>query len=664
MSGVSSDLTLSSLLPTTSLASVFVFGTSALLCLGLHGDEILTWVSVWTGTARYIPVSTKNSSSDVKETDNRLSSLNGSIDSWKQLLLRTTQLGAILLYAFACEWAPLYPHGQREYSRDTFWFLFALFILHSLSWAKTERRPEEAKLVVFGRNNSEELKGWLQFLFLAYHYFHAADVYNMIRVFVSAYVWMTGFGNFSYFYTQNDYSLGRLLSMLWRLNMSANLLCLALNTTYILYYIVPLHTFYFLLTYITMRVFRAANYHRWLMKVKLIVLGLIIYIIWDVDHSWFDAVFGLILPSTATQGAKAGVLYEWHFRSGLDHWSAYLGMIFAYTYPSTAKWMEVVEKLPWKHEWLVKLTVLSALGVLSYSWFTEIHTLSKSDYNDAHPYFFIIPLLTFIYIRNMTPWLRTHYLEPLTRMGKVTLETYLLQHHIWLTENAKKTLVLLPNYPSCNLLLTTAIYVYLANRLFRVTVELRAILLPEKDTATCLKRLLVISAVLITAALLSVVSAALEATAGQIGLTLLILAMAIGRLISCGFSSAAIILPCIGIVAATLALGELPWDASAIMNYRSVSTAAMEPGRAACDVQRGLVLLGAASLMLMWRDPFLVVRPVTYVYTAMVSSATSLRDAYDYITVYGPLHEKYGLPSVRGASNGGGDIEMSVPEMK
>ncbi|KAF4690372.1 hypothetical protein FOZ60_000251 [Perkinsus olseni] len=591
---------------------------------------------------------TKNSSSGVKETDNRLSSFNGSIDSWKQLLLRTTQLGAILLYAFACEWAPLYPHGQREYSRDTFWFLFALFILHSLTWAKTERRPEEAKLVVFGRNNSEELKGWLQFLFLAYHYFHAADVYNMIRVFVSAYVWMTGFGNFSYFYTQNDYSLGRLLSMLWRLNMSVILLCLALNTTYILYYIVPLHTFYFMLTYITMRVFRAANYHRWLMKVKLIVLGLLIYIIWDVDHSWFDAIFGLILPSTATQGAKAGVLYEWHFRSGLDHWSAYLGMIFAYTYPSTAKWMEVVEKLPRKQEWLVKLTVLSVLGVLSYSWFTEIHTLSKSDYNHAHPYFFIIPLLTFIYIRNMTPWLRTHYLEPLTRMGKVTLETYLLQHHIWLTENAKKTLVLLPELP-----------------VLQSPSNNGNLRLPSASSVPCHRRTSGDS----TSRkgyrnMLETPTPALEATAGQIGLTLLILAIALGRLISCGFSSAAIILPCIGIVAATLALGELPWDASAIMNYRSASTAVTEPGRATCDAQRGLALLGAASLMLMSRDPFLVVRPVTYVFTAVVSFASSLRDAYDYITVYGPLHEKYGLPSVRGSSDRGGDIEMSVHEVK
>ena len=38
---------------------------------------------------------------------------------------------------------------------------------------------------------------------------HAVDVYNLIRVFVSAYVWMTGFGNFSFFYVRADYSFNR-----------------------------------------------------------------------------------------------------------------------------------------------------------------------------------------------------------------------------------------------------------------------------------------------------------------------------------------------------------------------------------------------------------------------------------------------------------------------
>ena len=37
-------------------------------------------------------------------------------------------------------------------------------------------------------------------------------------------------------------------------------------------------------------------------------------------------------------------------------------------------------------------------------------------------------------------------------IGKITLETYLLQHHLLLTRNAKSLLTVLPGYPKCNLL--------------------------------------------------------------------------------------------------------------------------------------------------------------------------------------------------------------------
>ena len=33
-----------------------------------------------------------------------------------------------------------------------------------------------------------------QVLFLLYHYYNAKEIYNAIRLFIAAYVWMTGFG--------------------------------------------------------------------------------------------------------------------------------------------------------------------------------------------------------------------------------------------------------------------------------------------------------------------------------------------------------------------------------------------------------------------------------------------------------------------------------------
>ncbi len=81
--------------------------------------------------------------------------------------------------------------------------------------------------------------------------------YNVVRVMITCYVWMTGFGNFSFFFFKRDYGWLRVVQMLWRLNFAVALLMLWHGNTYILYYICPLHTFYFLFTYAVMFLVRA-----------------------------------------------------------------------------------------------------------------------------------------------------------------------------------------------------------------------------------------------------------------------------------------------------------------------------------------------------------------------------------------------------------------------
>lgn len=63
--------------------------------------------------------------------------------------------------------------------------------------------------MLLNRPQTEEWKGWMQVLFLLYHYFEARELYNAIRIFIAGYVWMTGFGNFSYYYRTGDFSIGR-----------------------------------------------------------------------------------------------------------------------------------------------------------------------------------------------------------------------------------------------------------------------------------------------------------------------------------------------------------------------------------------------------------------------------------------------------------------------
>lgn len=125
---------------------------------------------------------------------------------------------------------------------------------------------------------------------------------------------------------------------------------------------------------------------------------------------------------------------------------------------------------------------------------SPLQQLEKLVYNQKNAYFGVaVPVLTYIYMRNLSPLLRTRYLEPLHSLGKITLETYLMQHHIWLTSNAKTLLVVVPGHDKLNMVVVTVIYVLVSRELYRLTMSLRGMCLPD-DLSACLKNLAGIAA--------------------------------------------------------------------------------------------------------------------------------------------------------------------------
>lgn len=154
-------------------------------------------------------------------------------------------------------------------------------------------------------------------MFLLYHYFHAEEVYNSIRIMITCYVWMTGFGNFSFFYLKGDFTLVRVLQMLWRLNFLVIFLCLTQGTTYILYYICPLHTYFFFMVYVAMRIAKGVNYTKYGLRIKLMVLGVCIFCLWDLKALNLFQLLHFYLPTHPQLGATNGTLWEWYFRTSL-----------------------------------------------------------------------------------------------------------------------------------------------------------------------------------------------------------------------------------------------------------------------------------------------------------------------------------------------------------
>ncbi|EEH50896.1 uncharacterized protein MICPUCDRAFT_23866 [Micromonas pusilla CCMP1545] len=373
----------------------------------------------------------------------------------------------------------------KSYDRDLFLTLFLTFAAYG--WRTSLGKTET--YVPLNRKQTEEWKGWMQVLFLLYHYFKASEVYNAIRIFIAAYVWMTGYGNFSYYYVRKDFGVPRFLQMMWRLNFFVFFTCVVLRNDYMLYYICPMHSLFACFVYFTLLVYKKHNEKNKVIATKFLVCVLMCYVLWEVPGV-FKLVFSpfrWLLKYTDPAKPDMDPMHEWFFRSGLDRYVWIHGMLCAFCHPRYDAFLQWIDKKAKLTRVAIQTTIVTFTLLVVYWYHEKVYVLPKLEYNKFHPYTSWIPITCFIILRNLTQTLRNTYVELFCVCGKITLETYVSQFHIWLSTSSvpngqpARLLDLIPGYPLLNFVVVTLALAGISQRVFYLTNELKNVCLPSES---------------------------------------------------------------------------------------------------------------------------------------------------------------------------------------
>eukprot|EP00808_Paulinella_micropora_P004194 g2822.t1 len=144
--------------------------------------------------------------------------------------------------------------------------------------------------------------------------------------------------------------------------------------------------------------------------------------------------------------------------------------------------MNRLDTQPVFYQWTRKGPISLVLLLVTWFWYKRVYLLSKFQYNAVHPYTFWVPLVTWLWFRNCTLTLRSFHLEMFAVWGKITLESYISQLHLLLTDNAAKLLLVWPDYRMLTSIIVSIFFGICSKVLFNMTVLTNLTLAPEGIT--------------------------------------------------------------------------------------------------------------------------------------------------------------------------------------
>ncbi|CRL07468.1 CLUMA_CG020436, isoform A [Clunio marinus] len=412
-------------------------------------------------------------------------------------------LGIIMVYFYLCDRTNFFMKENKYYSEFSFWIPVCWMTAVGLFFT------EDSKFTrVMHRDQTDEMKGFMIIVVLIYYMTGATRVipiYMIIKVFISTFLFLIGYQHFSYFWQTGNNGITRFLNVMFRINFMTIVLCFAMNRPYQFYFFAPLVSFWFGMTYltftlpprITAQTIENNSYQYLYLVIKFICLLSVITILY-MSEVFFERIF-LMRPWRALFVSMDDFVDEWWYRFKLDRYSTAYGMMFAAIFIAAQKFNIVDDSNHgnlFSRRISLTSTLLSIAGLGFYTTFTFL-CKNKLDCEEIHSYVVFIPIISFLVLRNISGVLRTRFSTLFAWFGKISLELFICMHHIWLAADRHGVLVLLPGFPTLNIILTSFIFVCISHEIHRITQILVSFAVPQHDWRLAVKNLILFMVVLI-----------------------------------------------------------------------------------------------------------------------------------------------------------------------
>lgn len=166
-------------------------------------------------SSNHVNGTTSNSSSRYKKDSNcRANGYKYQAKSYYELINLLGRLGLITIYFFLCDRTIFFMKENKYFTHLNFFLPIAYVFAIGLFFTEESNETQ-----VLHRDQTDEWKGWMQLVILTYHMTGASQVlpiYMNIRLLVSGYLFLSGYGHFTYFWNKGDLGLHRLWEVISR----------------------------------------------------------------------------------------------------------------------------------------------------------------------------------------------------------------------------------------------------------------------------------------------------------------------------------------------------------------------------------------------------------------------------------------------------------------